>query len=93
MAWLISQALMTAYANSHCLLEPVAAGWVDLPGASYPAVVAVTAIPLLLVINPGVVAVANAAVNMPLPRSWRLAWIISGTTPSFTFSVGAQYVL
>ena len=73
--------------------DPLSLGWVDLPGASYVAIVAVTATPLLLTINQGVTAVANAAVNQPLPRSWRLAWTISGTTPSFTFSVGAQYVL
>ncbi len=35
---------------------------------------------------------ANAAVSYPLPRNYRLAWTIGGTTPSFTFSVGAQYV-
>lgn len=73
--------------------DPVSAGWVDLPGASYPAVVAVTATPLLLIIDLSVVAVANVSVNMPIPRTWRLAWTISGTTPSFTFSVGAQYLV
>lgn len=75
------------------VLDPVSGGWVDLPGAAFAAVVAATASPLLLVIDLGVVAVANSAVNMPLPRSWRLAWVISGTTPSFTFSVGAQYLI
>lgn len=73
--------------------DPVSAAWVDLPGASFAAITAVTAAPLLLAIDLGLVAVANAAVNMALPRTWRLAWVISGTTPSFTFSVGAQYLL
>ncbi len=31
-----------------------------------------------------------AVIGGILPRNWQLAWTIGGTTPSFTFSVGAQ---
>lgn len=73
--------------------DPVSALWVDVPGASYAAITAATATPVLLLINLGATPAVNAAVNYQLPRTWRLAGVISGTTPSFTFSVGAQYLL
>jgi len=31
--------------------------------------------------------------DVPLPRTWRVHYGITGTTPSFTFSVGASYVV
>jgi hypothetical protein len=46
-----------------------------------------------LCVAPGVNEVANSKVNYPLPRTYRFAWTITGTTPSFTFSIGAQYVI
>jgi hypothetical protein len=71
--------------------DPVGSGWVDLPGA---ATASITGTGLtLLTIYPGIAAVANSAINQPLPRNYRLAWVVGGTTPSFTFSVGAQYIL
>jgi hypothetical protein len=71
--------------------DPVGSGWVDLPGA---ATASITGNGLtLLTIYPGIAAVANSAINQPLPRNYRLAWVVGGTTPSFTFSVGAQYIL
>ncbi len=47
----------------------------------------------VLRIYPGLTTAANAALNSPLPRTWRLAWTITGTTPSFTFAAQATYVL
>ena len=41
---------------------------------------------------PGYVNAVGTA-NVALPRSWRLAWTIGGTTPSFTFSTAVSYVL
>jgi hypothetical protein len=70
--------------------DPVGLGWVDIPGA-VTASITTTGL-VALAIYPGATVVANAAVSYPLPRTWRLAWTIGGTTPSFTFSVGAQYV-
>jgi hypothetical protein len=71
--------------------DPVGAGWVDLPGAVTASITGVSL--TLLTIYPGVTVAANSAISAPLPRTWRLAWTIGGTTPSFTFSVGAQYIL
>lgn len=71
--------------------DPVSSTWFDLPGAVTASITGVST--ALLTIYPGVTVAANSAVSAPLPRTWRLAWTIGGTTPSFTFSVGAQYIL
>lgn len=70
--------------------DPVGSGWIDIPGAATASITGVSNV--ALAIYPGATVAANAAVSYPLPRVWRLAWTITGTTPSFTFSVGAQYV-
>lgn len=44
-------------------------------------------------VYPGLPTVANGSCNSPLPRFWRLAWTIGGTSPSFTFSTSATYIL
>jgi len=31
--------------------------------------------------------------DVPLPRTWRVKWSITGTNPSFTFSIGASYIV
>jgi len=31
--------------------------------------------------------------DIPLPRTWRISYTITGTNPSFTFSVGAMYIV
>lgn len=53
--------------------DPVSSAWVDLPGAATGTITGNGA--TLLSVN-------------NLPRTYRLAWVIGGTTPSFTFSVG-----
>lgn len=53
--------------------DPVSSTWVDLPGAATASITSNGA--TLLSVN-------------NLPRTYRLAWVIGGTTPSFTFSVG-----
>jgi hypothetical protein len=35
----------------------------------------------------------SATSGMPLPRVWRVLWTVTGTTPSFTFSVGLNYIV
>ncbi len=46
-----------------------------------------------LLIYPGTVESANRKVSHVLPVTWRLNWTIGGTaTPTFTFSVGANYL-
>ncbi len=71
--------------------DPVSALWVDVPGAATASITAVST--TLLTVAAGVTPVANAAVSFPVPRTYRVAWVIGGTTPSFTFSVGAQYII
>jgi hypothetical protein len=58
--------------------DPVSSTWVDLPGAATSTITG-TGATLLSVTN--------------LPRTYRLAWVITGTTPSFTFSVGILPVI
>lgn len=70
--------------------DSVSGGYVDVPGAVTAAIIATGL--AMITIYPGLLAAANSVVNMPLPRDWRLAWTISGTTPSITFSVGAAYL-
>lgn len=41
---------------------------------------------------PGIPTVAAGSCNSPLPRVWRLAWTIGGTTPSFTFTSAVSYI-
>jgi hypothetical protein len=53
--------------------DPVSSTWVDLPSAVTGTITG-TGATLLTVSN--------------LPRTYRFAWVIGGTTPSFTFSVG-----
>jgi hypothetical protein len=66
--------------------------WYDIPGAVTPSIVA-TGI-YLLTIYPAVTVAANAAVAYPLPRTWRAAYTIGGTTPSFTITnVQVAYIL
>ena len=71
--------------------DPVSAAWVDVPGAVTASIVASGL--TLLTVHPAIPDVANSKVSMPLPRTYRWAWTIGGTTPSFTFSIGAQYIV
>jgi len=45
-----------------------------------------------LTIYPGVAETANVSVSDIIPRDWRAVATIGGTTPSFTFSLGAAVV-
>ena len=65
--------------------------WVDIPGAATASITASGN--YTLTCYPGATVVANASVSLPLPRTWRLAWTIGGTTPSFTItSVQVSYI-
>ncbi len=71
--------------------DPVSLNWVDIPGAATAAITGIST--TLLSVFPGVVEAANSKVSNALPRTYRMAWVIGGTTPSFTFSIGAQYII
>ena len=47
----------------------------------------------VLDIYPGLIAAANVAANATLPRLWRASLTIGGTTPSFTGTIGASYIM
>jgi hypothetical protein len=44
----------------------------------------------VLKVGPALTAAANAVANDVMPKQWQVSWTITGTTPSFTFSVGAN---
>jgi hypothetical protein len=46
-----------------------------------------------LVVYPGLPTAANASLNGVLPRTFRLAWTIGGTTPSFTFATYVNFIV
>lgn len=65
--------------------------WVDLPGATTAAITASGAYGVF--VSPGSAPVAGVATagtaavaNITLPRTWRIVWTITGTTPSFTLT-------
>jgi hypothetical protein len=71
--------------------DPVSLAFIDITGA---ATVSLTGIGLvMLTVYPGISEVANLKISQGLPRTYRFRWTIGGTTPSFTFSIGAQYLL
>jgi len=71
--------------------DTVSASWADIPGAVTASLTAAGLV--MLTVCPGITEAANSKVSFPLPRTYRLAWTIGGTTPSFTFSVSAQYIV
>lgn len=67
------------------------AGWVDVTGATTTAIAGGTPATNTFVVYPGCIASANAYINRPLGKVWRLYWTIGGSdTPTVTFSVDAQ---
>lgn len=72
--------------------DPVSGSWVDIAGAAFAQKTA-TGIDTLTV-YPGILVAANVSISDVLPKEWRAAYTIGGTaTPTFTFSLGAQYVV
>lgn len=70
--------------------DPISTTWFNVPGAVTASITGVSF--TVLTVYPGVTVAANSAISYPLPRTWRVAWTIGGTTPSLTFSVGAQLI-
>ncbi len=63
---------------------------VDLPSGSF--VQKTTTGTDDLIIYPGVAETTNRSVSDCIGDSWQIVWTIGGTTPSFTFSIGATYI-
>lgn len=69
----------------------VSGNWIDITGAATASQTGTGTVDL--VVYPGITGTANSRVNDVLPRTWRAVFTIGGTTPSFTFSLGACYQL
>lgn len=71
--------------------DPVSLAFIDVAGAATASLVTTGLV--MLTVAPGIVEATNTKVSQGLPRTYRFRWTIGGTTPSFTFSIGAQYLL
>lgn len=71
--------------------DPVSGSYVDVPGAAFAQKTGTGTDDLT--IYPGVAETANETVSDVVSRTWRVVATIGGTSPSFTFSVGASYLL
>jgi len=70
--------------------DPVSDGYVDMPGAAFAQKTGAGSD--TLTVYPGVGETANRSVSDVLPEDWRIVSTIGGTTPSFTYSIGAVYL-
>ncbi len=64
--------------------------YVDVPGGAFTQKTG--AITDTLVVYPGIAVTANRQVSATIGAVWRIVATIGGTTPSFTFSVTADYI-
>jgi hypothetical protein len=70
------------------VLDVVSGVWMDVPNAVFPTMTAAGV--ATLTIFPGATVTANASVNQSVRNQYRVVSTITGTTPSFTFSIGSQ---
>lgn len=70
--------------------DTLSGNWFDLPGASFTQKTTTGSDELY--IYPGTAETANEKVSYSLPNNFRAVATIGGTTPSFTFSLGASFV-
>lgn len=66
--------------------------WIDYDAKATTASITATGA-YILKFFPGCTEVANSAIGLPVPRTFRLHYTIGGTTPSFTFSTMVAFVL
>lgn len=81
--------LLATFTVSVQAQDPVSSSWITLPGASTTSISGTGL--ALLSIGTGLTSIVNSQVNAGLPRNYRIAYSLGGTTPSVTFSVGVQY--
>ena len=88
---------VTAVSGTSPTLTIAIQGIDPVSGATYAILTASTAISATGIytycVYPGASGGFTQIVSAPLPRQWQVAYTIGGTTPSFTFSVGAAVVL
>lgn len=71
--------------------DPESGDGVDLVGAAF-AQLTTTSAALDLVVYPGIAETNNRSVSDVLPVRWRVVATIGGTTPSFTLTIGGEYL-
>ena len=71
--------------------DPINDTYIDLPNAAFAQKTGTATDELT--IYPGITTAANRAVSTALSQKWRVVATIGGTTPSFTFSVAAAYIV
>lgn len=66
----------------------------DPVSGKYYTILATTALAVtgttVLKVYPGLVVAANSAANAPLPKTWRVKYAFTGTTPTVTAKIGAS---
>ncbi len=70
--------------------DPGSDGFIAMPGAAFAQKTGISVDDLI--IYPGIAETANRSVSDVLSQHFRLVWTIAGTTPSFTFTIGATYL-
>ena len=70
--------------------DPVSGNYVALTGAAFAQQTGTAT--LDLAVYPGIGETANRAVSDVLSSVWRVVATYGGSSPSFTFSVGAEYI-
>ena len=69
-------------------LDAESGSYFDLAGAAFAQQTGTGSV--MLTIYPGIAETANVSVSYYLPETWRVMATIGGSTPSFTFSIGAD---
>lgn len=83
---------ITAITGTTPTLTVIIEGLDEASGVYYPllssAALAATGFTLLS-LYPGIATAANASASQALPKSWRVRYVIAGTTPAVTATIGA----
>lgn len=72
--------------------DPASGKWLAIVGAAF-AQITSAAGQVDLAIYPGIAETANRTVSDHIGQVWRVVSTIGGTTPSFTYTIGATYLV
>jgi len=70
--------------------DPVAGGYFDIPSAAFAQKTSTGSDDLT--VYPGIAETSNETVSDVIPRDWRVVATLGGSSPNFTFSLGAHYL-
>ena len=68
----------------------MAGGYFDIPSAAFAQKTGTGSDDLT--VYPGIAETSNETVSDVIPRDWRVVATLGGSSPNFTFSVGAHYL-